>query len=55
MADNNIIYYSQVFTLLVSLLKPYIAFTFFYRYYKTKAVLPPTWKYESATASALVA
>ncbi|KAG5670289.1 hypothetical protein PVAND_000566 [Polypedilum vanderplanki] len=25
------------------------------RYYKNKAVLPPTWKYESATASALVA
>ena len=25
------------------------------RYYKIKAVLPPTWKYESATASALVA
>ena len=25
------------------------------RYYKTKAVLPPSWKYESATASALVA
>merc|ERR1711976_415379 len=25
------------------------------RYYKTKAVLPPTWKYESSTASALVA
>nr|CAB3265749.1 40S ribosomal protein S13 [Phallusia mammillata] len=25
------------------------------RYYKSKAVLPPTWKYESSTASALVA
>jgi small subunit ribosomal protein S13e len=25
------------------------------RYYKNKSVLPPTWKYESATASALVA
>uniref|UniRef100_A0A8D9AP32 Small ribosomal subunit protein uS15 n=1 Tax=Cacopsylla melanoneura TaxID=428564 RepID=A0A8D9AP32_9HEMI len=25
------------------------------RYYKTKATLPPNWKYESATASALVA
>lgn len=25
------------------------------RYYKTKRVLPPTWKYESGTASALVA
>ncbi|ESO97798.1 hypothetical protein LOTGIDRAFT_181799 [Lottia gigantea] len=25
------------------------------RYYKTKRVLPPNWKYESATASALVA
>ncbi|KAF8424695.1 putative 40S ribosomal protein S13 [Tirmania nivea] len=25
------------------------------RYYKTVGVLPPTWKYESATASALVA
>lgn len=25
------------------------------RYYKTKQVLPPTWKYEAATASALVA
>eukprot|EP00127_Corallochytrium_limacisporum_P001255 Clim_evm25s47 gene=Clim_evmTU25s47 len=25
------------------------------RYYKTKAVLPPNWKYESATASTLVA
>ncbi|CAD5125634.1 DgyrCDS13834 [Dimorphilus gyrociliatus] len=25
------------------------------RYYKTKKVLPPTWKYESSTASALVA
>lgn len=25
------------------------------RYYMIKAVLPPTWKYESATASALVA
>merc|ERR1711942_355047 len=25
------------------------------RYYKTKSVLPPTWKYESATASTLVA
>ena len=25
------------------------------RYYKTKTVLPPNWKYESATASALVA
>ena len=25
------------------------------RYYKTKSVLPPNWKYESATASALVA
>ncbi|CAL8111748.1 unnamed protein product [Orchesella dallaii] len=25
------------------------------RYYKTKRVLPPTWKYESSTASALVA
>merc|ERR1712121_194834 len=25
------------------------------RYYKSKAVLPPNWKYESATASALVA
>jgi len=25
------------------------------RYYKTKAVLPPTWKYVSQTASALVA
>jgi len=25
------------------------------RYYKTKSVLPPTWKYESKTASALVA
>ncbi|CAK8693111.1 unnamed protein product [Clavelina lepadiformis] len=25
------------------------------RYYKTKGVLPPNWKYESATASALVA
>ncbi|ESO13029.1 hypothetical protein HELRODRAFT_62947 [Helobdella robusta] len=24
------------------------------RYYKTKKVLPPTWKYESSTASALV-
>ena len=24
------------------------------RYYKIKGVLPPTWKYESATASALV-
>lgn len=24
------------------------------RYYKTVGVLPPTWKYESATASALV-
>lgn len=24
------------------------------RYYKTKRQLPPTWKYESATASALV-
>merc|ERR1712095_177179 len=24
------------------------------RYYKTKGVLPPTWKYESSTASALV-
>ncbi|GLH14898.1 hypothetical protein R5R35_014756 [Gryllus longicercus] len=25
------------------------------RYYKTKSVLPPNWKYESSTASALVA
>jgi len=25
------------------------------RYYKTKRMLPPSWKYESATASALVA
>lgn len=25
------------------------------RFYKTKSVLPPTWKYESSTASALVA
>lgn len=25
------------------------------RYYKTSRVLPPTWKYESSTASALVA
>lgn len=25
------------------------------RYYKTKGILPPTWKYESQTASALVA
>merc|ERR1712098_401988 len=25
------------------------------RYYKTKSVLPPTWKYESSTASTLVA
>lgn len=25
------------------------------RYYKTVGVLPPTWKYESATASTLVA
>jgi len=25
------------------------------RYYKTKKALPPNWKYESATASALVA
>lgn len=25
------------------------------RYYKTKRVLPPNWKYESSTASALVA
>nr|UYR00228.1 ribosomal protein S13 [Plectrocnemia conspersa] len=25
------------------------------RYYKTKTVLPPNWKYESSTASALVA
>merc|ERR1712170_116010 len=25
------------------------------RYYKTKGVLPPTWKYESSTASTLVA
>ena len=25
------------------------------RYYKTSGVLPPTWKYESATASTLVA
>jgi len=25
------------------------------RYYKTKKVLPPTWKYESSTASTLVA
>ena len=25
------------------------------RYYKTKKALPPTWKYESSTASALVA
>uniref|UniRef100_A0A2R9CMV7 Small ribosomal subunit protein uS15 n=1 Tax=Pan paniscus TaxID=9597 RepID=A0A2R9CMV7_PANPA len=25
------------------------------RYYKTKRVLPPSWKYESSTASALVA
>ncbi|XP_072277682.1 small ribosomal subunit protein uS15 [Pyxicephalus adspersus] len=25
------------------------------RYYKTRRVLPPTWKYESSTASALVA
>merc|ERR1711976_437314 len=25
------------------------------RYYKTKRVLPPTWKYESSTASTLVA
>merc|ERR1712121_19240 len=25
------------------------------RYYKSKAVLPPNWKYESSTASALVA
>merc|ERR1712029_821212 len=25
------------------------------RYYKTRKVLPPNWKYESATASALVA
>ena len=25
------------------------------RYYKTSKKLPPTWKYESATASALVA
>lgn len=25
------------------------------RYYKTKAVLAPTWRYESSTASALVA
>ena len=25
------------------------------RYYKSKKYLPPTWKYESATASALVA
>merc|ERR1711909_105588 len=25
------------------------------RYYKTKKVLPPNWKYESSTASALVA
>merc|ERR1712029_670156 len=25
------------------------------RYYKSKGVLPPTWKYESATASTLVA
>lgn len=24
------------------------------RYYKTKRQLPPTWKYESATASALI-
>ena len=24
------------------------------RYYKTRAVLPPNWKYESSTASALV-
>merc|ERR1712121_165314 len=26
-----------------------------HRYYKSKGVLPPTWKYESATASTLVA
>jgi len=25
------------------------------RYYKTNGVLPPTWKYESATASTIVA
>ena len=25
------------------------------RYYKTTGVLPPTWKYESSTASTLVA
>ena len=25
------------------------------RYYKTKRILPPNWKYESSTASALVA
>ncbi|KAJ4446875.1 ribosomal 40S subunit protein S13 [Periplaneta americana] len=25
------------------------------RYYKTKSILPPNWKYESSTASALVA
>merc|ERR1711973_515260 len=25
------------------------------RYYKTKGVLPPTWKYDSSTASTLVA
>ena len=25
------------------------------RYYKTRRVLPPNWKYESSTASALVA
>lgn len=25
------------------------------RYYKTKKVLPPTWKYESSTAAALLA
>jgi small subunit ribosomal protein S13e len=25
------------------------------RYYKTVGVLPPTWKYESATASTIVA
>ena len=29
-------------------------FFFTCRYYKTKGVLPPTWKYESSTASALV-
>ena len=31
-----------------------LKYLYFSRYYKTKGVLPPTWKYESSTASALV-